>query len=358
MTASSRLIVLAVVFGGAACNHTSSFTTDDDRDREAFGSIVPVRLTFDAGADVHPHWTASGQTLLYSFERQLPLAEYPDRCLGALPARGGQRIQEWCWSSWDESTRRDGIEWGALDDAGRLVFTHHFSAGEKQPLPFGGHVYAADAGSFAARTEVAELMVPHSEAASQWDYITAPVFTGPDQVMGLAATIAVEVKCFNCAFDTTWTGADLVRVSLGATPQVERVVELRRADFLSWDRSVSRFFFGRDNRIETVPTEGGDVRFVWQVPRSPDRRDVTLSGAAAASGRIAVTFHWEQGDLANPTPHSVIGVLTADGDVLELRHETDGVRWGKISLSPDGRRLAAERRIGTERDLYLFELPE
>jgi hypothetical protein len=348
----------SMILAGAGCNHSSSFVTADDRSDQAFGPIVPVRLTFDGGADVHPLWSADGTALLYSFERLLPFAEYPDRCLGALPPNGGQRHHEWCWSEWNEDTRRDGIEWGTLDHTGRLLFVHHISAGDKQPLPFSGRVYQSTVKSIADPVLLAELMVPYPDAAAPWDYLTGPVFTADDAVMGLATAIDVNVNCLNCAFDTTWTGADLVRLSLTGTPRLERVARLHRAAFLSWDRSAGRFFFGRDGRIETVPTNGGEVRFVWQVPRSPDREDVTLTGVAAGAGRIAASFQWMQGDTIGSPQHSVVGLVVADGTVLELSHESTGVQWGEISLSPDGRKLVAERRVGTERDLYLFELPE
>ena len=237
------------------------------------------------------------------------------------------------------------------------MFVHHFSAGDKQPLPFSGTLYQATMQSIVGPVPLAELMTPRPDAAASWDYLTSPVFTDTNQVTALAASIAVEITCEGCPFDTTWTGADLVRLTLGSVPRLERVTPLLRASFLSWDRSAGRFFFGRDGRVETVPTRGGEVRFVWQVPRSPDRHNVTLSGVAAAAGRVATTFHWFQGDTVGSPLHSVVGVLGPDGAVLELRHDSTGVRWGELALSPDGRKLVTERRHGTERDLYLFELP-
>jgi hypothetical protein len=353
-----HLLVGGAVISGAGCGHSSSFVTSDDRSETSFGTIVPVRLTFDAGADIHPLWAADGSALLYSYERLLPFAEYADRCLGALPPDGGQRVHEWCWSTWDEATRRDGIEWGTLDASGRLLFVHHFSAGDKQPLPFSGFVYQGTVGSIVSPLPLAELMVPQVDAAAPWDYLTGTVFTGPNEVTALATAIAVNVNCLTCPFDTTWTGADLVRISLQSSPRLERLAQLHRAAYLSWDRSVGRFFFGRDGRIETVPTNGGEVRFVWQVPRSPDRKDVTLSGVAAGAGRVATTFYWMQGDTVGSPLHSVVGVLEPGGDVAELAHDSTGVQWGEMTLSPDGRKLVVERRIGTERDLYMFNLPD
>ncbi len=349
---SVTLLLLAT--GVAGCGHSDPFLTPDDRRPDPLLDVAPVRITFDAGADLHPLWAADGGTLLYTFERLLPLAEYPDRCLGALAPSGGQRRHEWCWHTWDEGTRRDGIEWGTLDPTGRLVFVHHTSAGDKQPLPFHGWAYLADTGALVSPRPLLELMVPVEGATLPYDYLTGPVFTGPDEVTALAATIAVTQDCGSCPFDTTFTGADLVRLSLGETATLQRIARLEGASFLAWDATAGRFFFGRAGKVEAVAATGGEPVLVWQVPRSPDRRDVTLTGVAAARGRVAVSWRWFQGD----TLHSSVALLQPDGDPTALRHEIGGVAWGEMSLSPDGRSLVVERRDGADRDLYLFRLPE
>ena len=112
------LVALGLALALTGCGHSATFTTADDRSDEAFAGIVPVRLTFDEGADLHPLWSADGSALMYTFERRLPFAPHFDRCLGALPPDGGQRRHEWCWSAWNEAERRDGIEWGTLDASG------------------------------------------------------------------------------------------------------------------------------------------------------------------------------------------------------------------------------------------------
>lgn len=343
-----------LVLAATGCGHSDAFVTPDDRRGDPLAGIVPVRITFDAGADVHPHWSADGTMLLYSFERQLPLAEHPDRCLGALAPSGGQRTHEWCWPSWDEGMRRDGIEWGAIDNQGRLVFVHHFSAGDKQPLPFEGWAYLGDTSAIVDPRRLVELMVPHEHATSQYDYLLSPVFTGADEVTALAATIAVTQDCGTCPFDTTLTGADLVRLSLEQPARLRSLGRLQGASFLSWDKARDRFYFGRAGKVETVPTNGGEATLVWQVPRSPDRRDVTLTGVAAAGGRIAVSWRWFQGD----TLHSTLALLAADGTADAIRQDSTGMQWGELALSPDGKMLVAERRDGADRDLYLFRLGE
>jgi hypothetical protein len=349
-----RLVTLLLLGTGAAgCGHSDPFLTPDDRRNDPLADVVPVRITFDAGADIHPLWTADGSTLLYTFERQLPLAEYPDRCLGALSPNGGQRRYEWCWHTWDEGTRRDGIEWGTLDPEGRLVFVHHLSAGDKQPLPFHAWAYLADTAALVSPRPLLELMVPVEGATLPYDYLTGPVFTDPDHVTALAATISVTQDCGTCPFDTTFTGADLVRLSLGAPATLRTIARLQGAGFLSWDASAGRFFFGRAGKVEAIPTDGGETALVWQVPRSPDRRDVTLTGVGAGNGRVAVSWSWFQGD----TVHSALALLQPDGDPAPIRHEIGGVTWGEMSLSPDGKSLVVERRDGADRDLYLFRLP-
>jgi hypothetical protein len=73
---------------------------------------------------------------------------------------------------------------------------------------------------------------------------------------------------------------------------------------------------------------------------------------------VVSAFDWFAGDTVGSPLHSVVGLLHSDGSVEEIAHDSSGVRWGEMSLSPDGRKLVVERRLGTERDLYLFELPK
>jgi hypothetical protein len=316
---------------------------------------VPRRLTYSSGADIQPQYTADGTALMYTFERQLPDNEYPDRCLGALPADGGARIGEWCWPGFDEGLRRDGIEWGTLGPDGALVFNHHFGAGDKQPSPFRGAFYHADVAdrALARPTEVLPLLTTPPGGAESYDYLLAPVFTAPGEVTGLAGAVAIaEAGCPMCVWDTVYTGLDLVRLSLVEPRPPEVLARLFGARFLAWDPSVDRFFFGRADRIESIPTGGGSASIAWQLPRSPDRGIPVLEGVAAGGGRVAVSWRYSLADER----HSVVGLLRPDGDIDEVVHSVNGARWGALTLSPDGRRLVAERSAVGERDLYLWSL--
>ncbi len=338
----------------AGCSHSAPFTAPDATGTSPFAGLVPARLTYDAGADIHPQWTGDGAALLYSFERHLPGAEFPDRCLGALPPTGGQRLAEWCWPGHEEWTRRDGIEAGALGNDGTLFFVHHYGAGEKQPNPHRGSAYVADSAGIGTPTRLLDMLVPHPGASARWDYILAPVFTAPGTITGLAAAVRIDQPCPTCGWDTVYSGLDLVRLDLTTPGSMEVLARIGRAAFLSWDRSSGRFFFARDGRIETVPTEGGEAAMVWQVPRSADREDAALTGLAAAAGRLVISQRWsEHGEVRNQ-----LGVLASDGTIQEIASSVNYPRWGRLALSPDGRRLAVERRDANgERDLYLYELP-
>ncbi len=348
-----RTASLALLTALAGCGHSAPFTATDPGTRSPFGEAVPIRLTYDPGADLHPVWTADGRALMYSFERQLPGDEYPDRCLGALPPEGGQRIGEWCWNSFDEGSRRDGIEAGTLDGEGGLLFAHHYGAGSKQPNPYRGAVYFAAADSLADPERLMTLLVPPPGGTARYDYFLDPVSTGRHQVTGLAATAVIEERCRGCQFDTLYNGVDLVRLATDTPDDVKVLAKLGGARNLAWDRSVGRFFFSRYGRVETVPTDGGLPQLVWQVPRSADRADPEVTGVAAGAGRVVVSYRWtERGEV-----WSVLAELAPDGSPLPIATTVGSALWGELSLSPDGRRLVAERRAGRDRDLYLFQMP-
>lgn len=350
----SRLVavpIAAILMAG--CGHAAPFSTPIEGGDLPFVPLTPARLTFDAGADLHPAWTADGRALLYTFERQLPGAEYADRCLGMLPPTGGQRIAEWCWSQWDEGTRRDGIETGTIDAAGRLVFVRHYGAGSKQPTPFRGGVYIAPPDSLAWAERLLTLLEPAPGGTTRYDYLLGIVATGSHEVTGLAATADIAQRCNECGIDTLYLGIDLVRLATDTPDDVRVLARIGGARHLAWDATRESFYFSRDGRLEMVPQEGGEPRLVWQVPRSADRSDGQLTGVAAGAGRVVVSHRWTEGGQV----HSVIDELASDGHEVRLASAVDAELWGELALSPDGRRLAAERRIGNDRDLYLFEMP-
>jgi hypothetical protein len=340
----------------AGCSHSVPTGNGGAPDQSDFTNLVPRRLTYSSGADIQPRWTADGTALMYTFEAQLPDQQYTDRCLGALPPDGGSRVGEWCWSSWDQETRRDGVAWGTMSTQGDVVFNHHHGTGDKQIAPFTGGFYHVKAGahSTADATELLGLIEIPTGGVERYDYLLSPVYTGDESITALAGQILLSVSgCpINCKWDTVYTGLDLVRLSTRAASQPQVLARLLGASNLSWDPSVDRFFFGRADRVEAIPTSGGRVTVVWQLPRSPDRGIPLLTGVSAGGGRVAVSWQYSVAESI----HSVMGVLDADGGVQELVHSVNGPFWGALALSPDGTRLVAERRDITQRDLYLWFL--
>lgn len=353
-------LIVSCVLLATGCGHSPSFTTEDHRPTTPFDAAVPDRLTFNALADRHPAWTPDGRSVMYTFERWVPGEEYPDRCLGALPANGGARTAEWCWNEFGQELRRDGIETGMLLADGRLVFTHLYGAGVKQPTPVFGRLYAARDTLLTDREEMFGLLTRASGATERYDFLRGLV-PGPDGFVTTIGTKAViDAVCTVCDFDTTYIGVDLVRIALDGSGTMEPLAYLPASEFLARDASLDRLFFARHGRIESIAPDGGYPKIVWQAPQSPVRERIRITGLGVGAGRMVVAWRWEQRDSVGAVPvvHSMLARVQSDGDITPLRYETDGSVWGEVSLSPDGRQAVVEWvRFGMPPDLYRFTVP-
>jgi hypothetical protein len=104
-----------------ACSHSDPFTPHDSSLTEPFVAGLPIRLTYNPGANVMPAWNADGTRIIYAFS-DAESRQQNDQCLGILPARGGTLTRRICNTGAFAGDSTDTFSWPAISPGGRLAY--------------------------------------------------------------------------------------------------------------------------------------------------------------------------------------------------------------------------------------------
>jgi hypothetical protein len=376
VTRASRAAALALL---AACGHSEPFTTADQRNDGPYAAAVPVRLTHADGADLHPAWSEDGSAIVYSYRRG---TADRDRCLGVIPAGGGTRRAEVCAPPLEGEGVRDAYTHGAMDADGRIVFNRHGS-GPTVPAPQAGEFLVTRADSVGGRARVFPLLYTPPGASAPWEYLLTPAWAGPGRVIALGAQQAVGTwwpldspSPPPPLLDTTFRASLLVELLVDETPvRWNTLAEADWGTMLAVDRGAGLLYFVRAtprnptlnidaarlaDTVYRMPLAGGPPVPVYGAPRTESELVGGIVGLTAGGGRLFVSE--QRGAVASPfaRPEGEISSLRevlADGTTRTItsRRITEGGRWGRIAVSPDGRQLVAELHAAPgQADLYLL----
>lgn len=104
-----------------ACSHSDPFTPHDSSLTEPFVAGLPIRLTYNPGANVMPAWNADGTRIIYAFS-DAESRQQNDQCLGILPAAGGTLTRRICNAAPFAGDSTDTFSWPAVSPGGRLAY--------------------------------------------------------------------------------------------------------------------------------------------------------------------------------------------------------------------------------------------
>ena len=110
-------MLIGLVGGVLACDHTSPFATGEATNVGPYSQTYPRQLTFNLGDDRDP--AVQGDTIVYS--RLDPEHSSLDRCLALLPADGGTIIAEYCPPT-EASTINAWLEPALSPDGTQIAF--------------------------------------------------------------------------------------------------------------------------------------------------------------------------------------------------------------------------------------------
>jgi WD40 repeat protein len=351
----------ALVCFAVACTHDQPMSVGSFTPGGPFGSVVPLRLTYNTGEDLGPVWLPDGSGFFYTMERLD--RDDKDRCLVQMPAGGGSIEREICDRIPAADDSVDAYSAAAIAPNGRLAYirgTASFSAG----WPVTTHDQQLIVGTLADPVTVRVLLpsIPYPSPGGRIHQGVAQVrWLNDTSLIYVGQQVSYPAVCMNCVLrDTLTSGLEIMRLDFGSTTPALHVlpgtaqassVTVAGHDTLFFtvngDTRILRFTLA-DSAITLVHNFGGGIA-----------RDVQVGG-----GRLLALV----GGLVSFTPDSLTGGIQRDsGGTLVLVDPVNGnetpLAVGSLfrhpALSPDGKRIVAESYVGGSRstDLWLLETP-
>lgn len=180
--------VIAVLLALAGCGHSGSFADQAPALGPAAGS-PPVRLTFNPEQDYWPAWTEDGRGILYAF---VNTGAANHRCVGLLPASGGQRVWEMCDNRASLEDSLSSFTGYALRSDGRLLYVEAVASQQQPSTPIETALWLADSSAPFARSALLTLPTYIDTIGVAW--LSDIAWTGPDSFIALAQGLDIEAE--------------------------------------------------------------------------------------------------------------------------------------------------------------------
>ncbi len=327
-----------------------------------FGSVVPLRLTYNLGEDLGPVWLPDGSGFLYTMERLD--RDDKDRCLVLMAAGGGSIEREICDRTPAADDSIDAYSAAAIAANGRLAYaraTASFTAG----WPITPHDQQLVVGTLADPFTVRVLLpsIPYPSPSGRIHQGVAQVrWLNDTSLIYLGQHVSYPAVCTNCVLrDTLASGLEITRINVGsATPALHVLPGTDQASSVTVAGRDTLFFtVNGDTRILRLTLADGAVGVVHDFGIGGIARDVQASGGrllAVVGGNVSFASDSITGGMQRDSGGTIVLVDPATGGETPLAL---GSLFRHPALSPDGRRIVAESYVGGTRssDLWLLETP-
>lgn len=351
----------ALVCLALACTHDQPMSVGIYAPGGPFGSVVPLRLTYNPGEDLGPVWLPDGSGFIYTMERLD--RDDKDRCLVLMPAGGGSIEREICDRIPAADDSVDAYGTAAIAPNGRLAYvrgTASFAAG----WPVTTHDQQLVVGTLADPVTVRVLLpsIPYPSPSGRVHQGVAQVRSLNDtSLVYVGQQVSYPAVCMGCVLrDTLASGLEIIRLDFGSTTAALHVLP-------GTNQASSVAVAGRDTLLFTI---NGDTRILRYTLADSAITVVHVFGGGiardvqAGGGRLLAVV----GGLVSFTPDSITGGVQRDsGGTIVLVDPSNGnetpLAAGSLfrhpALSPDGKRIVAESYVGGSRstDLWLLETP-
>lgn len=353
--------LLAVTAFLTACGHQDTFGSGEVPQAGPPSVTPPVRLTYAAGEDLDPVWTADGLDLIYSFRKET--AGGVDRCLGEIPGDGGTRFLEKCVNSGPDQDSIMALGPVAVGP-GSLAAWMDFRGLTGRTAPDAGSLRI---GSLAALDSGRTVHTFPYPAPSGQLHATATNLSW--LASNLLAYIGADVfyvrPCMGCKMDTVVISREAVIAGLGSSPATLQTIP-NTAQITSLFPSADglSIYYTRpgDSRVYQQVLSSGAESTIHDFGLAGIARDVNIRGNVLTA-TVGGNVDFRNDPLLGPRQVDSGGVLyrvdLTTGDELSLPISNGWTRHP--ALSPDGRSVVVEATdtlIPPPRtDLWLFRLP-
>jgi len=364
-------LMLSAVLVVAACSHEQPFETPDTGTNQPFQPGLPTRLTYNAGGDYRPAWTADGGSFLYSWQ-YLGQADL-DRCLGQIPATGGSSTRTICNPNPAAADSADLFDAPSPAEDGKLLYVRS-SSRPGATAPNTGGLYLGTLADPLTATRLLPLPSGFPGGPTLGTISTAR-WLSRTRLMFVGQSVIYARETNGAPLDTLVTGLDVVKMDIdGPQPALALVPNTQGASSvaLSDTRDTLYYTLINDSRVYRLAIASAQYSIAHDFGALGIARDVTVRGSqlvAVVGGEAVYSDDPILGPIQPDGGGSLISVDLTTG--AETALPSDGsLVFRRPAFSPPGStvRLVVEgyptRRDGTRNalvskvgDLYMYEAP-
>jgi hypothetical protein len=336
---AASLALAGVLCLPAACEHAQPFRAADLGPNVPFSQGLPRQLTFGPLGDLAPAWLPDGYGVLYSFQR-LDDAHH-DRCLGVLPAEGGQRIRTICHASAFTADSTTTLWEPAAGPAGLLAYVRESSRpGALVPRSRELVVASLDAPDPGRPVRSFPYVAPSGALHETAAYVH---WVNDSTLVYLAEHVSYLLPPAAPGPETLYAPVEVAFLTLGQNSSAVAVVPgTANATSVTADSSGAIYYtLAGDSRVYRIVPGGGGAGILFDFGALGPAGDVQVQGTTLVAVVGGALYRQ---DLA--------GAFAVRGSLA-----IDALRFARPALSPSGARVVTEARRSRAADLWLLQVP-
>jgi hypothetical protein len=336
----TRVASLALPALIAACDHSTPFERPDDPPRGPLIPGDPVRLTY-GGTAAEPAWLPDASGIVFS----LVDASRPDddRCLGVMPAVGGQVTRLLCYTAPFAGDSTDQLSHPAVAGTDLAFVRHNRPVGSVRDRTRWLHAGAWAAGAGAAPVQ----SIPFMSGTVQVTSVSSLAWLASGRLAFIANGETVYLPCQGCDAVLVEAGRQLIVADLtGAAPALVTVPTAGNPTSVASGGSGDTFYYtlAGDTRVYRQDGAAAPPTVVHDFVGSTRVRDIDVAGGrlAAVVDGAAVEHVTDDGVLLEGGP-GLLRIVDLGTGAEQPVHRA-GMLFSAPALSPDGSVIAV---IGT-----------